>query len=117
MEFLKEYIAMWKNYANFKDRTTVRGYWMAFVVNILVGVVINVLTMMISIFGIVGGLYSLAALIPGIAICIRRLHDIGKSGWYWLVGLIPLVGWIILIVWFVKPSVNENNPYESAQTV
>ena len=52
--------------------------------------------------------YALAALLPSIAIAIRRLHDTGKSGWMILVGLIPLVGPIILIVFYVQASDGPN---------
>ena len=48
--------------------------------------------------------YALAIFIPSIAVCVRRLHDIGKSGWYYFIGLIPLVGGIILLVWFCTDS-------------
>ena len=48
--------------------------------------------------GILGWIYSLAILIPGIAVCVRRLHDVGRSGWFYLLILIPLVGAIILLV-------------------
>ena len=49
-----------------------------------------------------------AEVIPGLSICVRRLHDIGKSGWYYLIGLIPLVGGIIMIVWFCQDSAPAN---------
>ena len=52
--------------------------------------------------------WSLATLVPQIAITIRRLHDIGKSGWYYLIGLIPLVGGIILLVWMCQDSTEDN---------
>lgn len=57
------------------------------------------------------GLYYLAVLVPGIAVGVRRLHDIGKSGWSILIGLIPIVGPIILIVWFVQKGNPEANEY------
>ena len=99
MNFFGPYLDMWKNYANFADRTTVRGYWMAFLVNFIVS----------SALGIIGieiltGLYGLATLIPGLAICVRRLRD---AGFHWsaiLLPLIPLVGWIILIVKLCRAS-------------
>ena len=49
-------------------------------------------------------LFGLATLIPGIALGIRRMHDIGKSGWWLLIGLIPIIGWIVLIVWLATKS-------------
>jgi uncharacterized membrane protein YhaH (DUF805 family) len=49
-------------------------------------------------------LFGLATFIPGIALGIRRMHDIGKSGWWLLIGIIPIVGWIVLIVWLATKS-------------
>lgn len=56
-------------------------------------------------------LYALATLIPGIAVGVRRLHDTGKSGWYLLLGLIPCVGGIILLVFFVTAGDVGENEY------
>ncbi len=99
MSFFNEYINMWKNYVNFKDRTTVRGYWMAFLVNFIVSFVLGIIGIDILI-----SLYSLATLLPSLAICVRRLRD-GGNGWGWIfISLVPLVGWIILIVKLCKAS-------------
>jgi uncharacterized membrane protein YhaH (DUF805 family) len=57
--------------------------------------------------------YSLAIFIPSLAVCVRRLHDIGRSGWWYLIGLIPVIGWILLIVWFCtdsQPGANKWGP-------
>ena len=61
--------------------------------------------------GLLGGIYSLAVLCPSIAVGIRRLHDIGRSGWWLLIVLIPLVGWIVLIVWAATESDAGANQY------
>lgn len=53
-------------------------------------------------------IWSLVILIPSLAICIRRLHDVGKSGWWYLWILLPLVGSIILMVQFCKDSEGDN---------
>ena len=99
MNFFGPYLDMWKNYANFADRTTVRGYWMAFLVNVIISTALGIIGI-----EILAGLYSLATLIPGLAICVRRLRD---AGFHWtaiLLPLIPLVGWIILIVKLCRDS-------------
>ena len=49
---------------------------------------------------VIEGLFGLATLLPSIAVAVRRLHDLDRSGWWILIGLIPLIGWIILIVWY-----------------
>ncbi len=61
--------------------------------------------------GPIGGLYSLAVLLPGIAVAARRLHDTGRSGWLLLLALIPLIGAIILIVFYVQDSKPGPNKY------
>jgi uncharacterized membrane protein YhaH (DUF805 family) len=104
MEIFNEYIAMWKNYANFTDRTTVRGYWMAFLWNFAAALALAFIGQQAgaTIFSTV---YSLAVLIPSIAIQVRRLHDAGKY-WAWIfINFVPLVGQIVLLVFFLQPSV------------
>ena len=101
---MKEYLDMWKNYANFSGRTSVRGYWMAFLFNFIASAVFSIIGS-IPALAFLAGLYSLAALIPGLAITIRRLRDAGQ-GWGWIfISFVPLVGIIILIVKLCKPSV------------
>lgn len=108
--YLAEYIAMWKNFANFNDRTTVRGYWMAFLINFAISAVLSIIINFIPQLGFVSSLYSLAALIPGLAICVRRLNDSGRP-WYNLFwAFLPIAGFIILIVKFCKPSIAEEIP-------
>ena len=58
-----------------------------------------------------GVLIGLALLIPSLAVSCRRLHDIGRSGWWLLIGLIPLIGGLVLLYWYVQPSDNERNQF------
>lgn len=60
---------------------------------------------------IISGLVTLALFLPGLGLCVRRLHDINRSGWFVLLSLIPLIGAIILIIWFVKESDPTPNQY------
>ncbi len=94
---MNEYLAMWKNFANFQDRTSKRGYWMAVLFNVIFALVVAVVAVALK-MAIVSTLYSVAIAIPGIAITIRRLHDIGKPGYWILAGCIPVIGGIWLIV-------------------
>lgn len=101
---MQEYIAMWTNYANFSDRTSVRGYWMAFLFNLIIAFVLGLVVNIIHFLGFLAWVYSLAALVPGLAITVRRLRDSGKA-WYWIfIALIPLVGEILLIIFLCKPT-------------
>ena len=97
------YVDMWKNFANFSGRTSVGGYWWAYLGNIIVSIVLGLIGVEVLIT-----VYSLATLIPTLSIAVRRLRAAGK-GWGWLfINLVPLVGWIIFIVMMCKPSVNDN---------
>ena len=60
---------------------------------------------------LLGMLANLALLLPSLAVGARRLHDMGKSGWFQLVWLIPFIGWAIMIYWLVQPSVAGGNEY------
>lgn len=111
---MEEYKKYWRNYTNFKGRSTRRDYWMVFLFNFLIGLVLGFLSgsnETVNVFDGITSLYSLATLIPGLAIFTRRMHDTNKSGWNWLFGLIPIAGFIILIVFLCQDSVNENNKY------
>ena len=61
--------------------------------------------------GMLGVVYSLAALIPGWAVLVRRMHDIGKSGWWCLIGVIPLIGVFVLLIFLCQDSQPGDNAY------
>lgn len=89
-------------YADFKGRSRRSEYWWASLAIGILGSVIG------AALPDLAWIWSLATLIPSLAICIRRLHDIGKSGWWYLINLIPLVGQIIFIIWACQDSVPAN---------
>lgn len=102
------------NYANFNGRSTRSDYWYVVLANFLIGFVIGFVGGILNLGTVVttiSSVYSLAILVPSLALAVRRLHDINKSGWYYFMALIPVVGLIILLVYFCTPSVNENNRY------
>ena len=104
---MNEYLAMWKNFANFSDRTSRRGYWMAFLINFIISLVLGVIIAVLPKLGFISYIYSLAALIPSLAIAVRRLRDAGKQ-WGWLfICFVPLVGWIILLIMLCTPSASN----------
>lgn len=108
-----------KNYANFNGRARRTEYWMFTLFNIIAVIVILVLAGILgsisetlgTIMGLVYIIYVFAALIPGLAVSVRRLHDTGKSGWFILVAFIPLVGGIILLVLMCLDSMPMDNQY------
>ena len=91
---------MWRNYANFGGRTNIPGYWWASLANFIVSTILGYIPY-------VGILYTIAVLVPGLAISVRRLNDAGKH-WAWLfINLLPLVGQIVFIVMLCLPSKND----------
>ena len=105
------YLEVLKKYADFDGRAHRTEYWMFFLVNFIIAIVLNVLASQASIFSILAVIYSLATLIPGIAVAIRRLHDTNRSGWWLLIAFVPLIGAIVLIVFFIQPSHPASNQY------
>jgi uncharacterized membrane protein YhaH (DUF805 family) len=103
-------------YAEFDGRAGRQEFWSFVLVNFLVSLVLGVVGSMID-SSMLGNLYSLAVFVPGIALGARRLHDIGKSGWWQLLALIPVIGWIILIIWAVTPGEITPNAYGSALAI
>ena len=109
---MNEYISVLKNYAKFDGRARRREFWMFTLFNIIVSAVINILaTQVSSAFGILGLVYMLAVLVPSIAVGIRRMHDIGKSGWWLLISFVPLIGGIWLLVLAVTKGDSGSNAY------
>ncbi len=104
------YLAVLKNYAGFNGRAGRSEYWMFFLINLVIAVVLYVIGTLIH-SQIIYYLYSLAVLIPGLAVAFRRLHDTGKSAWWILIALIPFIGGIWLIVLLAAQGVQGNNQY------
>ena len=114
------YLDVVKNkYATFSGRARRKEYWMFFLINLLIAMGIGIVEAIIGLGGILGILYALALLIPGIAVSVRRLHDTGRSGWWLLIGFIPFIGWIVVLVFMVldsQPGDNEYGPNPKAAT-
>ena len=89
-------------YVDFNGRSRRSEYWWAY---LAIAIISAVLT---AVLGELAYIWTLATLIPNIAITVRRLHDIGKSGWWYLICLIPLVGAIILLVFMCLDSTEDN---------
>ncbi len=114
---MKWYLHVLKNYANFKGRARRKEYWMFFLFNMIFAIIASKLDNLLGTtnpqmgIGIIYALYNLAVLVPSLAVLVRRLHDIGKSGWMLLVGLIPIVGIIWLFILLIKEGMTEENQY------
>ena len=111
------YLKVLKQYADFSGRARRKEYWMFALFNMIFAIVAMILDNVLGIamegigYGPLYGLYALAMLIPGLAVGVRRLHDVGKSGWMFLIVLIPLIGGIWLLVLFCTDSKLENNKW------
>ena len=105
------YLKCLRHYADFRGRARRKEFWMFVLFNALISSVWGFVDGYMGFFtttgpGILSGLYFLIVIIPSLAVCIRRLHDIGKRGWYYLIALFPIVGWIELFVWFCIEKIN-----------
>ena len=106
-----------KKYACFSGRARRQEYWLFVLFNFIASTILKFIAgALISMTGlavlaIIPLLYSLAVLIPGFAVLFRRLHDTGRSGWWWLIGFIPLIGIIVLIVFCCLDSQPGDNQY------
>lgn len=113
------YLTVLKKYAVFGGRARRKEYWYFVLFNFLITFVLGIIdgilgfTIEGSGFGFLGGLYSLAVFIPSLAVTVRRLHDTGRSGWWILIGVIPLVGLIVMLIFLAAESQPGNNQYDS----
>jgi uncharacterized membrane protein YhaH (DUF805 family) len=116
--------SVFSNYVGFSGRARRSEYWWFTLFNIIIGIGLAIVD--ISMFGTcttgemsfncssgntLGLIWTLVTLLPGLAVWIRRLHDINRSGWWTLLAIVPLVGWIILLVWACKAGDTGPNDY------
>jgi uncharacterized membrane protein YhaH (DUF805 family) len=112
---MKHFINTLKQYANFKGNTRRKEFWMYVLFHIIFGAVAVALDNILGISkspdsaGPIYGVYILATLIPSISVTVRRLHDIGNSGWWIFLGFIPVVGSISLLIMLCWRSANNPN--------
>ena len=138
---MQDYLNVIKNhYADFKGRARRREYWMFTLINAIITFVLQIpaqgalmgmamqsdttgapsagLTGIALISSILLFVYGLAVLVPSLAVGVRRMHDTGRSGWLLLLGLIPFIGWLILLYFYVQdsqPGANKWGPNPKGQ--
>ena len=110
------YFEVLKKYAVFSGRARRKVYWMFALFNLIICIVLGVIEAIAGIApegdqSVLAGIYSLAVLIPAIAVSVRRLHDTNHSGPWLLIALVPLIGPIILLVFMVQDSQQGDNQY------
>ena len=99
-----------EHYADFKGRARRKEFWMFMLINWVISMVLAIIGSLIH-FTLLGSIYSLAVLVPTLGVGGRRLHDMGKSGWWWLSAFVPVVGAIYLIYLWCQDSQAEANEW------
>ena len=111
------YLDVLKNkYATFSGRAHRKEYWMFLLINLVVTVVLALIDSLIgsaseSGMGLLSSVYSIGVLIPSLALSVRRLHDIGRTGWWVLISIIPVIGAVVLLVFMLLDSEPGSNRY------
>ena len=105
------YLDVLKKYAVFTGRATRSEFWMFFLVNLIIALVLAAIDWYLRTPSVFQGLYSLAVLVPLIAVGVRRLHDTDRSGWWMLLYLIPCIGFLVLVVFWAQDSQPGSNQY------
>ena len=109
---MDEYLEVWKKYADFQGRASRREYWMFTVISLLIALVLGIVdAMMFGKTPMLGISYTLAILVPSLAVSVRRLHDTNRSGWWLFISIIPIIGVTVLFVFALQGSQNEGNRY------
>lgn len=116
------YMQALKKYAVFSGRSRRKEYWFFVLFYVLISIVLGIIDTVIGTttakgFGILGAIYALILLIPSVAVTVRRLHDTGRTGWWVLIGFVPVIGWLVLLVFMFldsEPGVNKYGPSPKA---
>jgi len=111
------YMQALKRWNDFNGRSRRKEYWFFLLFNVMAAAVLSIIDMFTGTYnattgiGLLSGIYALVMLVPGIAVTIRRLHDTGRSGWWILIALVPIIGGIWLLVLMVLDSHKEPNQW------
>jgi uncharacterized membrane protein YhaH (DUF805 family) len=104
------YLEVLKKYAVFSGRARRKEYWYFVLFNLIIVIILSIIDQVIG-SAVLSTIYSLGVLIPSIAVAIRRLHDTNRTGWWLLIWLIPIIGWIVFIIFMVLDSQKGENQY------
>jgi len=114
---MKWYIEVLNKYSVFSGRARRKEYWYFFLFNLIISFILAFIDGMIGLysyeigFGIFGFLYMLAVFVPGTAVTVRRLHDTGRSAWWFFILLVPIIGAIVFLVFLVLDGDSDDNQY------
>lgn len=113
MNFMDAVKSVYSNYVGFQGRARRSEYWWFFLFYLIAYSVLYAIDLSVIGFPALSGIFALASFLPSLAVAVRRLHDTGRSGWWILISLVPLVGFIVLIIFYVmdsQPGVNQHGP-------
>lgn len=114
---MNHYLNVWKKYAQFKGRANRKQFWCFALINSIVIFILTCTDMLLSLYnpticiGLLSGLYLLAVMIPNLAVIVRRLHDINKSGWWYLISLLPYIGFLAMFILLLLKGDQNSNQY------
>ena len=108
MTFFESIQTCFKKYATFAGRASRSEFWWWILFTFLASAALGIFSDKLS------ALFSLVVLLPTVAVATRRLHDVDKGGWWQLIGLIPIIGWIVMIVWCAQAGTGPNRFDEPA---
>jgi uncharacterized membrane protein YhaH (DUF805 family) len=100
-----------QHYFDFNGRARRAEFWWYILVYVILAIIVNVIDSVVHLNGLLGGLLGLALLLPNLGVWVRRLHDTNRSGWWILIGLVPLVGIVLLIIWAAAAGTAGPNTY------
>lgn len=99
------------NYANFDGRARRKEFWYFTLVYTLIVFLTIIIDVVLKTRGIVTGIFILAMIVPSISVAVRRLHDTGRSGWFYLIQMVPVVGPILVLIWFATETNKDTNQW------
>jgi uncharacterized membrane protein YhaH (DUF805 family) len=120
---MNDFIIPYRRYVDFEGRSSRKEFWYFVLFYLIVSAVLTILdrTFFSSALGTNGSaidpltsIFGIVSLIPNLSVSVRRLHDTGRSGWWVLLWLIPLVGWIPLLIWYCQKGHPAANAFGEA---
>lgn len=111
------YVDVLRKYAVFSGRARRKEYWFFVLFNLLIMAGLTLVDTFVGTYdavrevGLLSGLYGIGVILPSLAVAARRLHDSGRTAWWLLIGLVPIIGAIVLLVFFVLESQPGDNVY------
>lgn len=115
MDFSQAVASCFSKYATFSGRAARSEFWWFFVFQLVGSILCSIVdTILVSGglgFALLGLLFGLATFLPSISVSVRRLHDLDRTGWWWWLVLVPIIGWIVLIVFYATKGTDGQNGY------